>query len=296
MNTYEGGDVHVIGLNMDSIANVGKTDPNSQVRMPGVNGEARAVPEPADDLEVRSSRSAASRRRMMLSQRKVFHDVTARIVKREARDVLEAAKKAFGQRDAQTFNLWLDLYYQKHEEFVRRSFSATMAAYAENVADVAGDEVNADAAQFADSLERFARSYVASFASRYVGINLANIRQQAQEAFGQADPAQALEASLETYHASRADEVARWESNRENNAAARLVYVMAGFSKLKWRAGDNCAYCTGLHDQVIGIDEYFLRAGSEYQPEGADAPFSVKHDTGHPPLCNGCECLITAAK
>jgi HK97 family phage portal protein len=296
MNTYEGGDVHVIGLNMDDIENVGKPDANSQLRVLDAKGETRAAPTPADGFEIRGARSAASRRRMMLSQRRVFHDVTARVIKREVRDVLEAAKKAFAQRDAQTFTLWLDQYYQKHEEFVRRSYSATMAAYAENVADVAGDEINADAAQYADSLDRFARSYVASFASRYVGINLNNIRQQAQDALAQEDPATALETSLEAYQDVRAGEVARWESNRENNAAARLVYVMAGFPKLKWRSGDDCAYCKSLNDQEIGIDEYFLRAGDEYQPEGADAPFSVKHDTGHPPLCNGCDCLITAAK
>lgn len=295
MNTYEGGDVHLIGLNMGDIKDASQPDA-AGVRVLDAKPEVRAQAAQTDDHETRAQRSAVSRHRMMLRQRKVFSDVTARVIKREARDVLEAARKSFAQRDAQTFDLWLDLYYQKHEDVVRRAFHATMTAYAENVADVAGEEVNTDAAQFADSLERFARSYVATFASRYVGINQANIRQQAQDALGQEDPAKALESSLEAYQASRADEVGRWEANRQNNAAARLVYVMAGFKSLKWRAGDDCSYCQGLHDQVVGVDEYFLRAGDEYQPEGADAPFSVKHDTGHPPLCNGCECLITAER
>jgi hypothetical protein len=75
-----------------------------------------------------------------------------------------------------------------------------------------------------------------------------------------------------------------------------MVYVAAGFKRMGWHAVDHCDYCRALDKTVINMDEYFLRAGDEYQPDGVSQPFAVKHDLGHPPLCNGCECLVVVER
>ena len=249
LNPYEGGDVYLAPLNLTTVDQL--SQPVGGLRAIGgadahlyelrSGAPLQAVPE--SDQELRSNRSAASRRRMMLSQRKVFRDTAARVLRRELRDVLDAAKKAIGKRDAQSLNLWLDQYYQKHEAFVQRQFSPVMSAYADMVAGVAGDEVNANEGQFNDQVERFARAYVNAYAARHVGINLANVRALIADATDQEDPIQALESAFENYQDARADEIALKESNRENNATSRLVYVAAGFKRMGWHAVDHCEYC-----------------------------------------------------
>lgn len=304
MNPYEGGDVYLAPLNLASIDQVSQLDqPAGGVRFLGgadapkvEQRSQQPAAEPVNEHEQRALRSVGSRRRLMISQRRVIHDTAARVLRREMRDVLEAAKKAFGKRDLQTFNLWLDQYYQKHQSFVHRQFSPIMSAYADMVAGIAGDEVNGQEGQFNNQVDNFSRAYVNAYATRHVGISLAHMREMITDATVHDDQIQALESAFESYGDSRSDEIARWESNRLNNATARMVYVSAGFKNIRWNAKDNCEYCTSLDKKVISVDDYFLRSGENYQPEGATKPFSVKHDTGHPPLCDGCECLVSAER
>lgn len=232
---------------------------------------------------------------MMLSQRKVFRDTAARVLRREMRDIKDAAKKAIGKRDAVSLNLWLDQYYQKHETFVYRQFSPVMSAYADMVAGVAGDEVNAKEGQFNDQVDNFTRAYINAYAARHVGISRENVWKRIQEALETEDPIEALDESLDHYEDVRADEIARLESTRENNAAARMIYVAAGFLKIRWRSFNaSCPYCSNLDGAVVGVEQTFLSSGEDYQPEGAESPLRPSSDIGHPPAHDGCDCMITA--
>jgi len=59
--------------------------------------------------------------------------------------------------------------------------------------------------------------------------------------------------------------------------------------------GDSCPYCRHLDGRVIGITEYFLQAGEEIQPDGAERPLRVSSNKGHPPYHGGCDCMAMAA-
>jgi HK97 family phage portal protein len=302
MNPYKGGDVYLAPLNLATIDQLSQpVDGNNSTGLRYLGGadapviETRATAATVDDRELRSNRSAASRRRMMLSQRKVFRDTAARVLRREMRDVMDAAKKSLGKRDAQSMDLWLNQYYQRHEELVRRQFTPVMSAYADMVAGVAGDEVNATDGQFNDQVDRFVRSYINMYAARHAGISLENVRKRIQAALETEDPIAALDESLDAYQDVRADEIARLESTRENNATARMVYVAAGFVKIRWRSfNKSCPYCSNLDGAVVGVEQTFIASGESYQPEGADSPLRVNNDIGHPPAHDGCDCMITA--
>lgn len=305
LNPYDGGDVYLAPLNLASIDQLSQpAQPVGGLRFLGGADapqlEARTI-SPIDARnsetarEERSNRSAASRRRMMLSQRKVFRDTAARVLRREIRDIKDAAQKAIGKRDAQSLDLWLVQFYQKHEAFVHRQFSPVMSAYADMVAGVAGDEVNAEEGQFNEQVDHFTRAYINAYVARHTGISLENMRKRIQEALQTDDPMAALDESLDAYEDVRADEIARWESTRENNAAARMIYVAAGFIKIRWRSfNKSCPYCSSLNGAVVGIEQTFISSGEDYQPEGADTPLRPSSDVGHPPAHDGCDCMITA--
>lgn len=303
MNPYEGGDVYLAPLNLASIDQLSQPiggGGNSNLRyLGGADApklETRSIETThVADRELRSNRSAASRRRMMLSQRRVFRDTAARVLRREMRDVMDAAKKSLGKRDAQSLDHWLTQYYQRHGELVRRQFTPVMSAYADMVAGVAGDEVDATDGQFTAQVDNFTRAYINAYVARHTGISLENVRKRIQAALETEDPVAALDDSLDAYQDVRADEIARLESTRENNATARMIYVAAGFAKIRWRSfNQSCPYCSNLDGAVVGVEQTFIASGENYQPEGADMPLRVNNDIGHPPAHDGCDCMITA--
>ena len=289
-NPVDGGDQHFVPLNMVPVDQAQQPQP-----APAPADGQRASTEAA---EQRSIRSAGGRRRLATAQRKIFRDAAARVLKREAQDILAAARRAFGarsHRDAQSFNHWLDAFYRDQKAFVEKQFTPSMQAYAQMVANAAGDEVNTDVSL--ERIEKFVQAYIAAFAQRHVGVNLAQVRKMVDAALLLDDPMDALEQDLTDWQETRANETADWESNRESNAVAKLVYGIAGFATLRWVAsGKTCPYCSGLDGKVVGMDETFIRAGEDYKPDGADSALNPSFDVGHPPAHGGCDCMITAWK
>lgn len=286
-NPVEGGDQHFVPLNMVPVDQAGDAQPPDDTRS-GVGRRAWA--------EQRSIRSASGRRRLATAQRRVFRDAAARVLKREVQDILIAARRAFGvrsRRDAQSFDNWLEAFYRDQKAFVEKQFTPAMQAYAQIIANAAGDEVDTDVSL--EQIERFVQAYIASFAARHTSVGLAQVRKMVEDALLTEDPLSVLEQDLDEWQDTRANETADWESNRESNAVAKVVYGLAGFVTIRWVAsGKTCPYCSDLDGKVVGIDRLFIQAGQDFQPDGADSALKPGFDVGHPPAHGGCDCMITA--
>jgi hypothetical protein len=73
------------------------------------------------------------------------------------------------------------------------------------------------------------------------------------------------------------------------------LYAAAGVTILRWHSfGESCPYCTRLHGRTVGIQQNFIGAGEDFQPEGVDTPLTPKNDIRHPPAHKGCDCMIQA--
>jgi HK97 family phage portal protein len=287
-NPYPDGNRHYVPLNWTPVEDVG-TDPAADAPTEPPRSQPRLT-------EERTQRSVGYRRRLMQAQQRVFRDAAGRVLRREKQDILEAARKAFGngQRDLQSFHTWLDQFYTSHKTFVSRNFSAPMESYSQMVSAAASDEIGYEPPSY--RLDAFQSAYLDAYVQRHVAINQANVRELVTEALAKDDPLAALETSLADWQERRTEEIAQKEANRQNNAVSKAVYEMGGFSQVRWNDYDHCPYCKSLHGTVVKINDVFLRAGDAYQPEGVDTPFKINHDLGHPPLCGTCECLITAEK
>lgn len=305
-NPVEGGDQHFVPLNMIPVDQAGALEGQNA----NPNGNRSLIDEQLPEnrvrrpqLEERATRSARIRRRIMLSQRKVFRDVANRVLKRERQDILTAAKKAFRStteqgetRDLPAFSLWLNEYYRNHKAVVRKGFAPVMESYGEQVAAAAGDEVAFE--DFEEESQRFVTSYIDGYVDRHVRIHEKRIRDRVTTIMqsGSEDPLGELETWLEDWQDGRSGEIAQWESSREGSAVAKLVYGLAGFASIRWvTVGDTCPYCKSLDGMTVGMEELFLNSNVEYQPDGADAPLNPSFDVGHPPAHGGCDCLIVAA-
>jgi hypothetical protein len=67
------------------------------------------------------------------------------------------------------------------------------------------------------------------------------------------------------------------------NAIAKVVFVAAGITKLMWTAqGDACPFCQELDGQIVGTE-------GKFGVEGLSS-------TNHPPIHEGCSCVIVPTR
>lgn len=259
--------------------------------------QVRRLPAPDDETrEARATRAAQSRHRLAATQQRVIRDAVARILRREANDVGNKAEQMLQRRDVGSFVLWLDEFYAEHEEFIKRQMRPVFRSYMEMVSADAAEEVGSDPDEVFTEIEDFVRSYLAYYAGRHVGSSAGQIRKIIREAQNAGDdPLPELEQRFEEWREKRPDKIALRETIRANNATAKQVYLVAGITRIRSVAvGDNCPYCNALNGRTISIQKYFLSAGDEFEPDGADGPLTVRSNKGHPPYHRGCDCMAVA--
>ena len=287
MNPIDDGDVYMVPLNMIPASQVSGFGPTPGMENNATRADVSIVPGP----EKRGIRSAQERHRLQQAYHRVYRDVAARVLRRERNDVSAAAKKQLGSRGLPEFQIWLEEFYAEHGRFVFSSFEPVARAYAELVAGAAHDEVG-ELPELTETDEAFVRDYLVSFAARHCNVSRARLSHLLLEAV---DPLEAIEAELAGWPEKRAEETARWEAVRFGNALAKAIYISAGIIRLRWRAFDeSCPYCTALDGQVVGVQEFFLQAGSAFQPEGASHPLTPQHNVGYAPAHDGCDCMVVA--
>ena len=110
------------------------------------------------------------------------------------------------------------------------------------------------------------------------------------------DPLTAILEELDRWPDERADTIAQEESNRSGNSLAVTVYRLVGVSYLVSVAtgASTCPYCLSLDGKRIGIDQYFLQAGENFQPDGAETPLLVTQNRKHAPYHKGCDCITVS--
>lgn len=280
LNPVEGGDVYWVPLNMTEGRSVGMPEKRLAVER---------------SREERFQRSMGTRRRVMLSYRRVIEEAAGRIIRREAHDVLAGAKRIFKSRSYSDFEKWLDEFFEEHQIFILRALQETFFGFASLIAQEAADEV-----AFKDLSEErlagFVRRYLEAYASRHIYDSRERIGRVLEKAnIEQGDPVAGLEAEFEEWEANRPGIIGKAESVRMNGAVSQFVYAAAGTMFLVWQTfNDSCPYCRSLNGKRVGINDVFLAMGEELMPEGAESALRVGHDVGHPPAHQGCDCMIGA--
>lgn len=269
------GKVYLVPLNMVPADQIGKEPPPE--------------PPPDETNGRREHRAAASRRRIANAYKLVFADAVSRIIRREEADVMRAAGKHLGKRDAVTFDAWLEEFYRDHREFVGRNMLPVYRSYAEAIQAEAADEVGAEPGMTPE-LEEFIRAYLGVYVTRHVASSQGQIREivTRSESAGE-DPVPALQERFDQWKERRPEKVAKQETIRAGSAIAKAVFLAAGVTRIRWQAwGENCPYCNSLDGRVISIHGNFVLAGEELKPEGVDKPLTFSTNIGHPPAHQGC--------
>ncbi len=243
--------------------------------------------------DARNKRSAAARRRLIRGYKPLFRDAATRIVKREVKDVTEAAEKYLGRRSVPEFDQWLADYYSKQPQAVERAFMPVFMSLGDMVNQNAADEIG-KAGAMTDEMERFIADMTAGFAREYSNSSrgqIADVVRKAEEKG--ADLLVSVLDRLGEWGDKRADRVARIRTVEVAGAVTRKTWDTHGVQRMRWVTyGKNCPYCDSLNGKVVGIRESFIEAGSEYKPDGADVALKPSRNIGHAPAHDGCGCGI----
>ena len=271
----------------------------------GSDNNAKATGAEARAVENRKS-SVTQRLKLRAAFAPLFADAVTRILKRERRDVMAAAGKAFKQRDGADFETWLENFYNgpdEHRAFIREAMSGPVQSYVRAVSAAAADEIDlADA----PDLSNFAASYTNAYADRHAAFSRSDIkaalarvgatrskRDDGDESG--ADYIGALDILFTDMIANRPAEVGSYEAIRGDGATSRQTYQAGGTTQLQWVGGD-CAFCAQFDGRTTSILSNFVEAGQSIHSGDASVDdLDVSGDIGHPPLHRGCNCSVAAA-
>jgi len=285
MNPIEGGDAYWTPLNM-----MPKEGQRASTEQRGANAERR-------EREAR----VAARRKLIEMHDEALRDAFERVVRREANDVANAARKYLGKGDVLGFLTWLDAFMEQHAAWMQDKLRPVFLAYGRAVADAAASEaagasgVPAGTQGAPQGVEGFVDEYLQTLAARWTGSSAGQVRALANESDASA-ALDAVTARMEEWRATRADKETRWNAHRLNNAVAKWVFAALGVKHLVWVTYDkSCPYCQRLDGQVVGIEGWFVAKGEVLPGDESKPEFVVRQWVGHPPLHTGCDCTITVA-
>ncbi len=301
MNPYDGGDTYLMPLNMAPAGTPPQPSPDQ-------GGSSRAVSRETGDTrrETRDTRSAAQERRAQSlgDQRRkivqayvvIYQDVAARMVRREINDVRRALESFTKKRSIQDFVLWLDTFYTDYRAVLKDAFLPTMVSLAQQMTGMVASELDLDDAGVTDALRQFIDEYLEQFAALTAIGGQKQLEAIIREALNEgADPAPLVEERLDGWAETKAGKLAGQQAFEAGNALITAAYGAAGVTLLRWQTNSGaCPYCQRLNGKVVGIQEYFIGAGDALDGDEGSEPMTVRRNTRHGPIHDGCECTVVA--
>lgn len=249
--------------------------------------------EPAEPLAVRGKRSAAGRTRLAKAYRHIFYDAAERVVRREKADITKVGLKVLGERSEAGFTRWLEGFYAEAPAWIKRTVSPAINSYAEAVQAAAAAEVNASEGMTPD-MEQFVSEYTDAFVARYISSSVGQLKHVVRKAIeDNEDVPEALAQRLDEWEQTRPGKVAMNETSQQGNAVARMVFMAAGVTRLRWQnvGSKTCAICAEMDGKVVGIHRAFVDAGTKLDSE-SQSDMEIYRPAAHPPIHQGCVCQI----
>lgn len=308
MNPFDGGDLHLLPLNMGTPGQLEgqESDPfqRGAVLLEAAgprllsDGEPRALPAPevgtVSLAEYREKRSIDARQKIRQTFEPLLEDVGDVVFSREINAATRALNKAFGERGVPEFDQWITEFYATYPEFATERFGRTIRAMSEAIYGEAAAELESDA-EYSSEVEEFTTRYLSKMGERERSSSVGQLRKIMAETPPEEVEA-ALRLRLDEWKEKRAKKFAKRTAARTANAMARESYKALGVERLKWVAvGKSCPLCRQMDGKTVAITGAFLRKGETVtaDDDGETQPLTTKKIIRHPPLHpQGCDCTV----
>jgi len=279
----EQGDIYITPMNMI---------PADQIK----DLQPKSTPPPERQLEQRQQPNVeAAKNRSIIAARfePLVRDAFSRVVNRDIADVRRAVKsKLKDTKDPTEFLEWLEEYYEKAPEWIKRTMLPVYTSLGELIAEQAASEVGGSS-----ELGSFVGDYTDDFAVRYIIKSRSIIRKlvrdnRSKRDIEEVDPAVAVNEQLDHWEETRAEGDAPDETVQIANGVAKYVFIAGGVTRLMWVAlgSDSCEFCESLDGKIVGIEQNFAADGSSIEAGGNRLP--IHGNKGHAPIHKGCVCQI----
>lgn len=290
-NPFEGGDKHWVPLNMVSIEDGAPSAAGGD----NSNGDGDGRSRPPDQQRTKKQVGyAKAKLKAAESYRRLFKDAAGRVVKREKSQVLDKARKTLTERSQSEFITWLEEYYRNAPEWMKKMLMPALMTYTETIQALAAEEVNLKAGMTPE-LEKWMDGYLDIWARDYTRSSLNQILDVIRGANEEGlETLVEIETRLDEWEEKRPGKVAGKEIIAAAGVISKFVYAEAGIRYLRWiNAGASpCPFCRELDGKVVGIDQSFL--GKNDVLDSEDGIMSINKPAFHPPLHDGCKCVIIA--
>ena len=282
------GRVYTVPLNMVNLKSItGSGEGNRNIILPAENA-----------TRMLAARSGGLTRQVIAhSYKKIIEDAAARVVRREAERIKKLTKEVFASRSKRNldkFSIVLEELYGQFGEYLTKQVSPSFFSLAGAITKEAQVEAVSNE-DISNEVDKFMEEYVDAFRKRYIESSQGQLISAAKKATdAQEDPAQYIFDLLAEWQKSRPGKVALNENVKINGAVSRVTWTLSGVREMVWRntGSKSCTYCNHMDGKVVGIEEKFVPANVDYKPPGADGALKIRGPKSHPPLHQGCDCII----
>lgn len=233
-------------------------------------------------------RSIMERNNIVKNYNRIFVDAAGRFVRREGIAIKKAVNKYLKNGNITDFTFWLDKFYNELPEYIEKNMLPVIMTYGEMIEQSAAREIGFEWKD--EQFDKFCKEYIEIFIKRHIYMARGCIRGILNNT-EQDKLIEIINRELEEWKDKKPEKIAKNETVEANGAFTKRIYKLAGIRNIKWVNQDNNEYCRELDGKIIEIDQYFLREGTELQPEGK-SPLKIESNKGHPPLFEGCSCTI----
>ena len=299
MNPVEGGDLYMVPLNMipaDQMENPSEPEKPDIEEITDIE-ETKAY---WRNMDVRAA--VSSMKRVEYSHIPLFQDAAQRIINKEVSAIKKAVKNHL--RDIQSFEQWVDEFYEGMPEYIRRVFWPVQYTFTQTVVNEAlrmiGKKPLSD---MTPEMVTWANDYMEVYISRYTGSSVGQLKNILKKESAET-VADAITLRADDWSTKRAAKVAKNETTRLANFISMNTWRDSGIKKKRWvTVGTSCPYCKKLDGKIVEIERNFMEAGSaihaQYEITNEDGTkdskwgsLSIKTNMAHPPAHAGCDCGV----
>lgn len=245
----------------------------------------------------RVTRSVALRQRLMQAHEAILKDATARTIRREANALRTFIRRHLRRNpDVAEFRRVVEDFYRDQPESVAATMLPALLTFAEAIAGAAVEEVGAE---FDDDVRTSVEAFAAEYATAF------GIRESASRRNQVLDLVDSEELDPEELADLVDGRVGDWESTGPERTTRRELvrggagaFAIAGWSAvgvtaLRWvTSGKSCPLCESLDGRVVRTGANFVNEGDTVEGDETTAPLTARRNIGHPPLHDGCDCML----
>jgi HK97 family phage portal protein len=245
-------------------------------------------------IESRALRSATLKSRLAKSHEGLFREATSRIIEFEKKNILKAADSIFNKRGVESLNFieYLDKFYKDKYSEIDKRIRPVIYTYGNVIYDSVADEIGTKIDS--KNLDKFMDEYTIAFNKRYIGSSKSQLKDTISRAMEEdLNPYEEIENKVKQWEETEPQSVALKETVKIAGAVSFFTYQLVGIQRMIWvNTGSNpCPYCEEMNGQVMGVTQAFKTSIDTMEAEGKE-PLTFSSDIFHPPLHNGCVCML----